>query len=538
VPIRVRTTLEGGDAPGPVECTVTLAPLGGAGGTESVVATYGAALPAIVSPRRTGYAFDGYWTEAGESGRQYYTATGAGVRDWDRTEDTTLYAHWTATHNHAPVVAGHSPAEAFEAMEVGAGDDFSVTVSDPDDDILSVTWYVTDTTSSQKEQVGGGTAFAFVAEKAGRYVIRAEVADGVASAAWEWEVRVLPADVEAYGEIAGSGLVWFVADGTLTLSGNGALPPGAAADPPYRDYLGGIDEIIVENGVSDLAAGAFASFPNLEYLYLPASVMNSWPNLGLPETCHVIRTEVRGFVERLYRLCLDRASDKAGSNDWCLQLASGANDGANVAFGFFMSREMTNRRLSDRDYIEILYNVMMGRHSDGGGMLYWLEALGGGVSRTGVLRGFAESTEFTRICEAYGINRGSVNPAYLENRDHNYGITKFVARCYTKALGRAYDADGLNYWCGVINSSPTPKATAVYVSTTGFFDSQEFQNRRLGNGAFVDVLYETFLGRAADAGGRADWVSQLNAGADRHNVMAGFYNSAEFNNIMAGYGIR
>ena len=90
----------------------------------------------------------------------------------------------------------------------------------------------------------------------------------------------------------------------------------------------------------------------------------------------------------------------------------------------------------------------------------------------------------------------------------------------------------------MINSSPTPTAAAIYVSTTGFFDSQEFQNRRLGNEAFVDVLYETFLGRAADAGGRADWVSQLNAGADRHNVMAGFYNSAEFNNIMADYGIR
>ena len=113
----------------------------------------------------------------------------------------------------------------------------------------------------------------------------------------------------------------------------------------------------------------------------------------------------------------------------------------------------------------------------------------------------------------------------------------FVARCYTKALGRSYDVDGLNYWCDAINASPTPKATAVYVSTTGFFDSQEFQNRRLGNGTFVDVLYQTFLGRAADPAGRADWVRQLNAGADRHAIMAGFYNSAEFNAIMAQYGI-
>ena len=45
------------------------------------------------------------------------------------------------------------------------------------------------------------------------------------------------------------------------------------------------------------------------------------------------------------------------------------------------------------------------------------------------------------------------------------------------------------------------------------------------------------LSLRADAGGRANWVSQLNAGADRHNVMAGFYNSAEFNAIMASYGI-
>ena len=52
------------------------------------------------------------------------------------------------------------------------------------------------------------------------------------------------------------------------------------------------------------------------------------------------------------------------------------------------------------------------------------------------------------------------------------------------------------------------------------------------------TLYNlTFLGRAADPAGRADWVRQLDAGADRHAVMAGFYNSAEFNAIMASYGL-
>jgi hypothetical protein len=220
-----------------------------------------------------------------------------------------------------------------------------------------------------------------------------------------------------------------------------------------------------------------------------------------------------------------------------MQLTGGRNNGANVAYGFFMSQEMVNRNLSTEDFVEVLYNVMMNRASDAGGKAYWVNALDNGVSRIGVLRGFAESAEFTRICGDYGINRGSLNRAYLESRDLNFGIAMFVSRCYTKALGRAYDVNGLNYWCSRIMSSPNPRVEAIYVSTTGFFDSQEFQKRRLGNGAFVDVLYQTFLGRAADPAGRADWVRQLNAGADRHAIMAGFYNSAEFKRIMASYGL-
>ena len=289
---------------------------------------------------------------------------------------------------------------------------------------------------------------------------------------------------------------------------------------------------------SRFAASAMSGGTGLPWqitmMLIPASVHTA---MVFRWFCTVISTDIYAFVERLYSLCLGREPDQGGINDWSLQLASGANDGANVAFGFFMSREMTNRRLSNEDFVETLYNVMMNRGSDPGGKAYWVDALNNGVSRAGALRGFAESTEFTRICGDYGINRGSLNRAYLEARDLNFGVAMFVARCYTKALGRAYDVDGLNYWCNMINASPNPRATAIYVSTTGFFDSQEFQLRGLSNGAFVDVLYQTFLGRAADPAGRADWVRQLNAGADRHAIMAGFYNSAEFNAIMASYGL-
>jgi uncharacterized repeat protein (TIGR02543 family) len=76
-----------------ISSTVTLDPQNG-GGTESVTAAYGSAMPTpITTPTRTGYAFGGYYTE---TEIQYYTAAGESARDSDFTTDVTLYARWTA----------------------------------------------------------------------------------------------------------------------------------------------------------------------------------------------------------------------------------------------------------------------------------------------------------------------------------------------------------------------------------------------------------------------------------------------------------
>ena len=67
----------------------------GVGGTRSVVATYGAAMPAITPPTRTGYEFDSYTAEP-DGGTKYYNADGSSAHEWNKTEPTTLYARWTA----------------------------------------------------------------------------------------------------------------------------------------------------------------------------------------------------------------------------------------------------------------------------------------------------------------------------------------------------------------------------------------------------------------------------------------------------------
>ena len=76
--------------------TVTLNQQNGSGGTSSVTATYGAAMPSITLPTRTGYTFGGYFTGTNGTGTQYYTAAGKSARAWDKTDATTLYAKWTA----------------------------------------------------------------------------------------------------------------------------------------------------------------------------------------------------------------------------------------------------------------------------------------------------------------------------------------------------------------------------------------------------------------------------------------------------------
>lgn len=75
--------------------TVTLNKQSGTGGTSSVTATYGSAMPTATMPTRTGYTFAGYY-DATSSGTKYYNADGTSARSWNKAAATTLYARWTA----------------------------------------------------------------------------------------------------------------------------------------------------------------------------------------------------------------------------------------------------------------------------------------------------------------------------------------------------------------------------------------------------------------------------------------------------------
>lgn len=238
------------------------------------------------------------------------------------------------------------------------------------------------------------------------------------------------------------------------------------------------------------------------------------------------------FVQRLYDYCLGREADAAGLADWTGRLLSRRENGGQVAAGFLFSDEFSNKNLSDEQYVDILYRVFLGREADLSGKSYWLSKLENGMSRLYVMNGFSASEEFAAICRKCGFEPGIVPSAQM--RDRNEGVTAFVARLYVKALGRTYDEDGLNDWCGrILNQGWNP----YRVATEGFLHSREFANRNTSDTEFVKILYRTFLDREYEETGLQYWLNRLRGGSSRDQVIEGFANSREFANLMAKYGL-
>lgn len=112
-------------------------------------------------------------------------------------------------------------------------------------------------------------------------------------------------------------------------------------------------------------------------------------------------------------------------------------------------------------------------------------------------------------------------------------IEAFVERLYTKALGRDAEAEGLEYWSGLLAKGETTGAEAA----RGFIFSREFLNKNLSDGQYVEILYQTFMDRQSDEGGKEYWLRALDAGVTRAGVFKGFAESQEFGNICSKYGI-
>lgn len=239
----------------------------------------------------------------------------------------------------------------------------------------------------------------------------------------------------------------------------------------------------------------------------------------------------QAYITRLYELTLLREPDSEGFAHWCRMIENNYS-AAQIAQGFFESEEFTNRNTTNEEYLEVLYNVMLGRSSDPTGRADWLSRLSAGMTRRALLSNFVNSAEFSSICANYGMVRGDITMTSVV--DTNSRATEFVTRLYTNVLGRQPDSAGLENWVTQIANGGMSCAQAL----SCFLSSQEFANMNKTNSQYVDTLYLVVLGRGCADSERQYWLDKMDVyGMSRTYVLWGFVGSQEFISLCNSYGL-
>ncbi len=107
--------------------------------------------------------------------------------------------------------------------------------------------------------------------------------------------------------------------------------------------------------------------------------------------------DVSGQFFRLYNAAFDRLLDSTGLNYWINQNSEGLNSQTEIAELFIASSEFMSMYGSDittTQFVTSLYNNVLDRDPDVGGLNYWTNNIDSGLeSRSEVLQGFSESHE-------------------------------------------------------------------------------------------------------------------------------------------------
>ncbi len=238
---------------------------------------------------------------------------------------------------------------------------------------------------------------------------------------------------------------------------------------------------------------------------------------------------VASFIDRLYKNILGREADEHKAEHIANML--NGKSASEVAFDFVFSPEFTEMDISNVERVRRMYLTFLNREPDEAGLATWTKALDNGSSIGHIFIGFTQSNEFAEICGKYGIEQGEFDIVDLPCENHE--LMSFIARFYSKALGRNYDIDGLNDHVGSYLANRD-----FYQMAFNFIFSPEYIEKDLSDEEFVENMYEVFFDRSSDPAGKADWLDRMAyQGYTREDVLAGFVGSQECAELVERFGI-
>lgn len=141
----------------------------------------------------------------------------------------------------------------------------------------------------------------------------------------------------------------------------------------------------------------------------------------------LVSGKISDFVERVYKLLLNRQPDVDGQVYWIQQLRNKNITPAGFMYEGINSDEFKSHNYLAGDFIKILYRVMFGREADDAGYDYWLNLMVQGYSRNYILARCVQSDEFKALTTQFGFS--SPGEIALRNEDfagqaNALGITK------------------------------------------------------------------------------------------------------------------
>ena len=204
----------------------------------------------------------------------------------------------------------------------------------------------------------------------------------------------------------------------------GALDAGQSVAGIAQGFVGS-PEFQAKYGALDNAAFTTLLYNNVLHRAPDGAGLTSWVNAlnagmsratvvaGFSESAEFKSTsdfdyEI-GEVYRLYGATLARQPDAGGLQAWFGAVSNGTSI-QSVAAGFVGSAEFQAKygALDNAAFTTLLYNNVLHRAPDSGGLASWVNALNSGQSRTSVVLGFSDSAEYV------GVTTPALN-AYMQS---------------------------------------------------------------------------------------------------------------------------
>ncbi|CAH2605511.1 protein of unknown function (plasmid) [Rhodovastum atsumiense] len=123
----------------------------------------------------------------------------------------------------------------------------------------------------------------------------------------------------------------------------------------------------------------------------------------------------------------------------------------------------------------------------------------------------------------YGTGTGTIR---LADGDFSLGTSTtpaFVARLYQSLLGRTADANGMAVWSNALGQQPPGTVTNAFINSAEYAARHGTQS----DSTSIAGLYHDVLGRDGEADGMQTWIGALASGISRGDVAAAFVSSGE-----------